>query len=118
MGFVVDVDGRAVGTADLFGHDSLARHAEAGISLVREARGRGIGTAAIIELVEFGFTRLNLRRILSICRRSPRTSVPFAPTGRRASSSKGASASTRGSAARDEQHRAHGNSASEKAPPG
>lgn len=63
VSFVVDVDGAAVGSASLFGYDSLARHAEAGISLVREVRGRGIGTAAIVQLVEFGFVRRNLRRI-------------------------------------------------------
>lgn len=63
VNFVVDVNGAAVGSASLFGHDSLAHHAEAGISLVREARGRGIGTAAIVRLVEFGFSRANLRRI-------------------------------------------------------
>ncbi len=63
VAFVVDVDGTAVGSASLFGFDSFARHAEAGISLVRDARGRGIGTAAITKLVEFGFVRRNLRRI-------------------------------------------------------
>ncbi|MGB3829194.1 MAG: GNAT family protein, partial [Ornithinimicrobium sp.] len=60
--FVVDVDGATVGGASLFGYDAFARHAEAGISLVPEARGRGIGTAAIVQLVEFGFLRRNLRR--------------------------------------------------------
>jgi RimJ/RimL family protein N-acetyltransferase len=63
VAFVVDVDGAAVGSASLFGFDSYARHAEAGISLVPEARGRGVGTEAIRQLVEFGFVRLNLRRI-------------------------------------------------------
>jgi RimJ/RimL family protein N-acetyltransferase len=63
VAFVVDVDGRAVGRASLFDFDTFARHAEAGISLVAEARGRGIGTAAITQLVEFGFVRRNLRRI-------------------------------------------------------
>lgn len=61
--FVVDVDGMAVGGASLFGFDSLARHAEAGINLVENARGRGVGSAAIGQLVEFGFVRRNLRRI-------------------------------------------------------
>lgn len=63
LAFVVDVDGVAVGSASLFAFDSFARHAEAGISLVPDARGRGIGTAAIVQLVEFGFVRRNLRRI-------------------------------------------------------
>jgi RimJ/RimL family protein N-acetyltransferase len=63
VAFVVDVDGAAVGSASLFGFDSFARHAEAGISLVPEARGHGVGTAAILQLLEFGFVRRNLRRI-------------------------------------------------------
>ena len=61
--FVVDLDGAPVGSASLFGFDLFAHHAEAGISLVPEARGRGVGTAAILQLVEFGFVRRNLRRI-------------------------------------------------------
>lgn len=63
VSFVVDVEGKAVGAATLFDVDSFARHAEAGISLVPEARGRGIGTAAIAQLIDFGFVRCNLRRI-------------------------------------------------------
>lgn len=63
VAFVVDVDGTAVGSASLFGFDSFAHHAEAGISLVPEARGRGVGTAAIRQLVHFGFVRRNLRRV-------------------------------------------------------
>lgn len=61
--FVGDVDGTAVGSAALFGFDPFVHHAEAGISLVPQARGRGVGTAAIGQLVEFGFVRRNLRRI-------------------------------------------------------
>ncbi|WP_157683754.1 GNAT family N-acetyltransferase [Microlunatus soli] len=61
--FVVDVDGRAVGSISLFGFDQLARHAEIGIALIAEARGRGIGTIAITQLVEFAFVRCNLRRV-------------------------------------------------------
>ena len=60
---VIDVDGTAAGSATLFDFDLLARHAEAGINLERNARGRGIGTAAIIQLVEFGFVRHNLHRV-------------------------------------------------------
>jgi RimJ/RimL family protein N-acetyltransferase len=63
VSFVIDVDGTAAGSAALFDFDLLARHAEAGINLERKARGRGIGTAAINQLVEFGFVRHNLRRI-------------------------------------------------------
>lgn len=63
VAFVVDVDGAAVGSASLFDFDSFAHHAEAGIGLLPDARGRGVGTAAIRQLVEFGFVRRNLRRI-------------------------------------------------------
>lgn len=63
VAFVVDVDRTAVGRASLFDIDPFAHHAEAGISLLPEARGRGIGTEAIRQLVEFGFVRRNLHRI-------------------------------------------------------
>ena len=63
VAFVIDADGAAVGSASLFAFDTFARHAEAGISLVPDARGRGIGTVAIAKLVKFGFVRRNLRRI-------------------------------------------------------
>lgn len=61
--FVVEAEGVAVGGASLFDSDPLSRHAEAGVSLLPEARGRGIGTSAVAQLVEFGFVRRNLRRI-------------------------------------------------------
>lgn len=61
--FVVAADGVAVGSVNLFGFDDLAHHAEVGIALLPEARGRGIGTAAIARMVEYGFVRCNLRRI-------------------------------------------------------
>jgi RimJ/RimL family protein N-acetyltransferase len=61
--FVVDLEGLAVGSVSLFESDELARHAEVGIALVPEARGRGIGTLAISQIVEFAFVRRNLRRL-------------------------------------------------------
>ena len=61
--FVIDVDGAAVGSVSLFDFDELARHAEVGIALVPEARGKGIGTIAISQIVEFAFVRCNLRRV-------------------------------------------------------
>lgn len=63
VSFVVEVDGAAVGSVSLFSFDDLARHAEVGIALLPEARGRGIGTAAIQRIVEFAFVRCNLRRV-------------------------------------------------------
>lgn len=61
--FIVDVDGAPVGSVSLSDFDQLARHAEVGIALAAEARGRGIGTAAISQIVEFAFVRCNLRRV-------------------------------------------------------
>ncbi|WP_411733879.1 GNAT family N-acetyltransferase [Paeniglutamicibacter sp.] len=61
--FVIDVDGTAVGSVSLFDFDGLARHAEVGIALVAEARGNGIGSAAISQIVEFAFVRCNVRRV-------------------------------------------------------
>ena len=61
--FVVDVDGDAVGSVSLFEFDELARHAEVGIALVPDSRGKGVGTAAIEQIVEFAFVRCNLRRV-------------------------------------------------------
>ena len=63
MSFVIDVDGEAVGSVSLFEFDALARHAEVGIALVAEHRGKGIGTAAISQIVDFAFVRCNLRRV-------------------------------------------------------
>jgi RimJ/RimL family protein N-acetyltransferase len=61
--FVIVLDGVAVGRCTLFHEDRLARHAEVGIALLPEARGRGVGTAALRLLAEFAFVRRNLRRL-------------------------------------------------------
>ena len=61
--FTITVDGAAVGRVNLFGEDPLARHAEVGIALLPEARGKGIGSAALAQMVEFAFVRRNLRRL-------------------------------------------------------
>jgi RimJ/RimL family protein N-acetyltransferase len=61
--FVIDVNGDAVGSVSLFEFDEFARHAEVGIAVVAESRGKGIGTTAISQIVEFAFVRCNLRRV-------------------------------------------------------
>lgn len=60
---MIDVDGVAVGGVSLFAFDDLARHAEVGIAVVAEARGNGVGTAAVSKIVEFALVRCNLRRL-------------------------------------------------------
>ncbi|CAN5211074.1 hypothetical protein BH11ACT3_BH11ACT3_09050 [soil metagenome] len=61
--FVIDEGGAALGFIGLFEFDDLARHAEIGIAVTAAARGRGIGTAALAQMVEFAFVRCNLRRV-------------------------------------------------------
>jgi RimJ/RimL family protein N-acetyltransferase len=61
--FIVTLDGTAVGRCLIFREDALSRHAEVGIALLPEARGKGIGTEAMRQLVEFAFIRRNLRRV-------------------------------------------------------
>lgn len=61
--FIVEAEGVAVGSVSLFNSDQYARHAEVGISLAVDARGRGIGTAAMRLIVEFAFVRCNFRRV-------------------------------------------------------
>lgn len=61
--FVIEHEGEVVGQCELFDVDPLARTAEVGIALLATARGRGLGTDALRVLVEFAFTRLNLRRV-------------------------------------------------------
>lgn len=63
VSFVIDVDGAAVGNIGLFDMDDLARHAEVGIALIPTARGRGIGTEAMRQILEYAFLRANLRRV-------------------------------------------------------
>lgn len=63
ISFVVDVDGSAVGSVSLFDVDALAGHAEVGVALLPDARGHGIGTEAIRQIVRFAFERRNMRRL-------------------------------------------------------
>jgi RimJ/RimL family protein N-acetyltransferase len=63
VSFMVCVDERAVGRINLFDEDPLARTAEVGMALAPEARSKGYGTAALRQIVEFGFQRRNLRRL-------------------------------------------------------
>ena len=73
--FVITVDGTVAGRCTLFGEDPLARHAEVGIALLPEARGRGVGTAALRQLIEFGFRRRNVRRLHLIVIESNRAAI-------------------------------------------
>jgi RimJ/RimL family protein N-acetyltransferase len=63
VSFMICADGRAVGRINLFGEDPLARTAEVGMALEPDARGKGYGTAALQQFVEFAFERRNLRRL-------------------------------------------------------
>jgi RimJ/RimL family protein N-acetyltransferase len=56
-------DERALGNVNLSGLDGDGREAEIGYWLVPEARGRGLVTAAVSLLVDWGFENLGLERI-------------------------------------------------------
>jgi RimJ/RimL family protein N-acetyltransferase len=64
--FVVEVDGEFAGQVTVMDEDTLARHAEIGIVLRADARGRGIGSEALRQVVRFCFVRRNLRRVHAI----------------------------------------------------
>jgi RimJ/RimL family protein N-acetyltransferase len=61
--FMITAAGTTTGRCTLFHEDPLAQHAEVGIALLPEARGKGYGTEALGLLVEFAFVRRNLRRL-------------------------------------------------------
>lgn len=63
VSFMVCVDERPVGRINLFDEDPLARTAEVGMAFAPDARGKGYGTAALRQIVEFAFERRNLRRL-------------------------------------------------------
>lgn len=61
---IQDGDGHCVGLAQLTNIDPVHRHGELGIFIgPKDLRGKGIGTNAVKELLDFGFSDLNLRRI-------------------------------------------------------
>lgn len=59
----ITVDDRVIGRCCLLHEDLYARHASIGISLAPGARRQGYGTDALRVLVDFAFTRRNLRRL-------------------------------------------------------
>jgi len=61
--FAIIVDDRLIGSCVLMSEDSLARHAEVGISLLPSETGKGYGTDALLVLIDYAFTRRNLRRV-------------------------------------------------------
>ncbi|MDD3401304.1 MAG: UDP-4-amino-4,6-dideoxy-N-acetyl-beta-L-altrosamine N-acetyltransferase [Eubacteriales bacterium] len=62
--FIIELDGRAVGTSFLKNIDPHSRKAEFGIFIGEpEARGKGVGTQATRLTVDYGFITLGLNRI-------------------------------------------------------
>lgn len=59
----VAVDDRVIGSCLLMHEDTFARHAEVGISLALSETGKGYGTDAFRVLIDYAFTRRNLRRV-------------------------------------------------------
>lgn len=61
--FAVTVGDRLIGSCMLMHEDTFARHAELGISLAPNETGNGYGTDAFRVLIDYAFTRRNLRRV-------------------------------------------------------
>jgi len=66
VAFVVEADAELAGQVTVMDEDPLARHAEIGIVLHTDARGRGIGTDALRQVVRFCFVRRNLHRVHAV----------------------------------------------------
>lgn len=60
---VITVEDQVIGRCALLHEDPHHRHASVGIGLAADARGQGHGTDAMRVLVDFAFTRRNLRRL-------------------------------------------------------
>jgi len=62
--FAIETDGKLIGFCGLNHRDVFAATAELGITIGDKAYwGRGYGREAVALLVEYGFTKLNLRRV-------------------------------------------------------
>jgi RimJ/RimL family protein N-acetyltransferase len=61
--FAVTVEDELIGTCSLFHEDALVRQAELGVALRLDAAGKGYGTDAVRVLIDYAFTRRNLRRV-------------------------------------------------------
>ena len=62
----LEVSKQTLGCADLFDFDARNRKAAIGLYVAPEARGRGVGKAAIQALEEYAFTHLDLRLIYAV----------------------------------------------------
>lgn len=60
--------GRVVGTAGYNWWQPEHRRAELGYALARRLWGKGIMTEAVKEIINFGFTKMELNRIQALCR--------------------------------------------------
>jgi RimJ/RimL family protein N-acetyltransferase len=80
--FAITVDEQFVGTCMLTDEDALAGHASVGISLALDAAGKGYGSDALRVLVDFAFTRRNLRRLhLSVLASNERAIASYRKVG-------------------------------------
>ena len=61
--FAVEVDGALVGRCGMFSFDALARSAEVGLSFGPEHIGKGYGRDTLRVLLDYAFTKRNLRRV-------------------------------------------------------
>lgn len=68
---VKDVTNKQVGYAGFNPYDAYGCKAEFGIFIIKGCQGRGLGRAAMLELLEYGFDRCGLSTIYSDCLQYP-----------------------------------------------
>jgi RimJ/RimL family protein N-acetyltransferase len=61
--FAIDVDAELIGMCGLHEIDHYQQHAEVGIRLGKDHRGKGLGQDAVRTLMNYGFRQLNLAKI-------------------------------------------------------
>ena len=64
--FVIDIEGKAGGLADLYDIDFSARKAFVAIYVDEESRGKGIGADALGELISFARGHLGLNQLVAV----------------------------------------------------
>lgn len=64
--FVIEADGKAVGTVDVFDFDRRARHAFVGVYVSRDARGRGYGAGGLRQVIDMMVRRVAVSSLAAL----------------------------------------------------
>ena len=73
--FAIEVDGKFVGVIDLHNVDKRSKKAEVGYWVGRKYWGKGYGTVALKQILEFAFKKLKLHKVTGIALESNKASI-------------------------------------------